>query len=880
MADFPGMLEKLRELLRGVSTTFEASEGEGARSAPGDDSEYESVLDLERDKIEFHSKELGELATTFGHPDRARIVSIVKRAIEESTWIARTGCKIHTDHFDPKAAQQIRRRIDSSILPLADECQKLAEELRHHLATIAAKPPRVVNLSDVLPFVKQLLPRLDLIIESAQHLTQQERDGSERVSRRAEFCRLLRRVEDTRGPLFKIFQNAMRPADTGDPIVIDLVHTVRRCSSAICGMVSRSFGIRFFPMAHDAGTGESSVEYWENRDSDSHRSRFCGMSPVPAINATSLNDLHSAIDALRRVYAETQILTESDFHLAWETANKCSVKANQLIRSAGLHGSMYFVAHFAELCCALEEGFGRIPKVGFWLRTVSIGPHGIPPETEATAHELAWRFSHRLWLGINNYLDWQHLPGNFDDPSSRPSFAIPQELLLRYSDQLVRKVAMEPQFDESAFRPHLQLERDKGLAEFRKSSRTTITEWQQNSPQTGEPTYPNAAVVRESYGDVARLSTRHDGLPAMSDRSDRQAETIDKNLHSRSTGVSKLDSKQFEALHKVVTGAFTVPDLRQLVKFYLDEDLDNILNPNASASNVVFELIHWTERTGRTRKFVDAICEKNPGNPDVAALRTSLFTSDADVKPGDDASRPIASEPTNRSLRVFISYSIRDAAIADEVVAALQRAGVDLWIDRTEIKPGDSFVERMNSGLAEAGYVVLLWSKSAQESHWVQQEYQSALALKRVVLCPLIIEPVPLPPMLAHLHAIDLTRDRPAGLKKLSEFLKAETQSPVATRSVTAPPPKFGDPAPTLRGLSRRDIRMVVAECLSDADLQKYLWDLNLKKNDMQGETVNDRLVWLLHSVEKIGELELFLDYVAHDHARCVANQVQKITAN
>jgi hypothetical protein len=41
-------------------------------------------------------------------------------------------------------------------------------------------------------------------------------------------------------------------------------------------------------------------------------------------------------------------------------------------------------------------------------------------------------------------------------------------------------------------------------------------------------------------------------------------------------------------------------------------------------------------------------------------------------------------------LKVFISYSRRDAAaFADELVAGLELAGFDPFIDRLDIKPGE-----------------------------------------------------------------------------------------------------------------------------------------------------------------------------------------------
>ncbi len=301
------MLEKLWELLRAIPTAFEAFERSNCSFDPPDD-EWETALDFRRYRIKVDADELANLAKKCNHPALARILSIVKRANEEATWIARKGCNIHTTYFDPKAAQEIRRRIDSSILPLSVECHQLAEELRLQQSAVSPPPPRVVNVWDVLPHVENLLPKLDRILESADQLKQPESEIGERESRRAEFQRLVRYVEDTRGPLFAAFRNAMQPEDICNALVMDLVDTVNRVRLAICGMVHSSFGIRFFPMAENATTGESSIGYWQKRDSEPHISQYSGMKPVPPINPKSMERLQSAAVELRRVCGECQQL--------------------------------------------------------------------------------------------------------------------------------------------------------------------------------------------------------------------------------------------------------------------------------------------------------------------------------------------------------------------------------------------------------------------------------------------------------------------------------------------------------------------------------------------------------------------------------------------
>ena len=76
---------------------------------------------------------------------------------------------------------------------------------------------------------------------------------------------------------------------------------------------------------------------------------------------------------------------------------------------------------------------------------------------------------------------------------------------------------------------------------------------------------------------------------------------------------------------------------------------------------------------------------------------------------------------------VFISHSTADLAKAEAVRRLLSSSDVDSLMDRVAIKPGDSIVDFMESGIGTADYFLLLWSKAAAQSKWVGEEWQAAL---------------------------------------------------------------------------------------------------------------------------------------------------------
>ena len=71
--------------------------------------------------------------------------------------------------------------------------------------------------------------------------------------------------------------------------------------------------------------------------------------------------------------------------------------------------------------------------------------------------------------------------------------------------------------------------------------------------------------------------------------------------------------------------------------------------------------------------------------------------------------------------RVFLSYAREDVAVAKELAGLIDRAGHTVWWDR-EIQGGSHFASEIDRELKNADAVVVLWSKTAVESPWVQDE--------------------------------------------------------------------------------------------------------------------------------------------------------------
>src|SRR5690349_14304361 len=79
-------------------------------------------------------------------------------------------------------------------------------------------------------------------------------------------------------------------------------------------------------------------------------------------------------------------------------------------------------------------------------------------------------------------------------------------------------------------------------------------------------------------------------------------------------------------------------------------------------------------------------------------------------------------------VRVFVCHRIVDKEAAAKLAFEIERQGHRIWFDSLEIKVGDSIVEKISEGLADADYVVVCFSSADQSSPWMGREWMSTLA--------------------------------------------------------------------------------------------------------------------------------------------------------
>lgn len=172
---------------------------------------------------------------------------------------------------------------------------------------------------------------------------------------------------------------------------------------------------------------------------------------------------------------------------------------------------------------------------------------------------------------------------------------------------------------------------------------------------------------------------------------------------------------------------------------------------------------------------------------------------------------------------VFLSYVREDADIVDQFAKELGRAGVPVWLDRLNLRPGDIWIERIKVAIKEASLCVVCFLDKfvGRNRSIANEELTLAIAetnrrpwnrpwLVPVCLSKCEIPPIPIRPEvdLSHVHTVDLSRNWRQGILQIVQlFHDSEPQN------VDSDPPPLGlDEARAIIQQTATQLRISVRE--------------------------------------------------------------------
>lgn len=120
-------------------------------------------------------------------------------------------------------------------------------------------------------------------------------------------------------------------------------------------------------------------------------------------------------------------------------------------------------------------------------------------------------------------------------------------------------------------------------------------------------------------------------------------------------------------------------------------------------------------------------------------------------------------------MAVFISYSHEDSDFAQRLASELVRKKARIWLDKWELRVGDSLLQRIQSAIQTADALIVVLSKASVASEWCKKELNAGLLReleeKRVIVLPALIEDCEIPLFTREKMYADFRSDFEAGLK-------------------------------------------------------------------------------------------------------------------
>lgn len=164
--------------------------------------------------------------------------------------------------------------------------------------------------------------------------------------------------------------------------------------------------------------------------------------------------------------------------------------------------------------------------------------------------------------------------------------------------------------------------------------------------------------------------------------------------------------------------------------------------------------------------------------------------------------------------RVFISHSHQDKPFVERLLKDLLDANLNVWLDKQELAPGDSVIEKVSHGLRNSDYLVAVLSRSSIKSKWVQAELNAVLSNQLsgksgTAILPVLIDDVDIPILLRDILYADFRDDYKQGVSSLIKAFRQE--DPVTLLKLkTTPTPLVSTQSPCLAALdslTKADLR-------------------------------------------------------------------------
>ncbi len=134
----------------------------------------------------------------------------------------------------------------------------------------------------------------------------------------------------------------------------------------------------------------------------------------------------------------------------------------------------------------------------------------------------------------------------------------------------------------------------------------------------------------------------------------------------------------------------------------------------------------------------------------------------------------------------FISYARRDRVFVDRLAADLQQAGIRIWRDTEQIRPGQQWEQAIEDALTSAVALLYISSEQSSGAAWMERELIWFFRTRKLVI-PVIIDDAgeeALPAEVRQYQWVDFRKSYDDGLKKLLSVFPKLVKSDSAIKTL------------------------------------------------------------------------------------------------
>jgi hypothetical protein len=124
---------------------------------------------------------------------------------------------------------------------------------------------------------------------------------------------------------------------------------------------------------------------------------------------------------------------------------------------------------------------------------------------------------------------------------------------------------------------------------------------------------------------------------------------------------------------------------------------------------------------------------------------------------------------------IFISYARKDIDSTKKLEEKLLLNDIRVWRDQESIYAGEQWPKAIGQAIEKEKIFLLLWSKHSAVSYFVEFEWNTALALKKIIV-PVFLDNTPLPAALRAINGVSL-EDTDKAIKKILDSMEASPPS-------------------------------------------------------------------------------------------------------